>query len=74
MTYGKEEILNREVPELPAGQRVDEILFVEVLVGSYHVRPTSKSLEDDVPRGAKGPIRTLQKSRSSCVKNLAVSG
>lgn len=37
-THGEEEVLDREIPELPAGQGIDEILFIKVLVGSYPVR------------------------------------
>jgi hypothetical protein len=33
-TYGEEEILDRKVPELPAGQRIDKVLLIKVLVGS----------------------------------------
>jgi len=39
LTYCEEEILDRKVPELPAGQCIDEVLLVKVLVGSCTVRP-----------------------------------
>jgi len=70
VTYGKEEILDRKVPELPAGQRVDKVLLVEMLIGSYTVRSRLKSPkathleEQKVPFGhCKSPV--LPESRTS---------
>ena len=40
MTYGEEEVLDREVPELPRFYRIVKVLFVKVLVGSYRINTT----------------------------------
>lgn len=31
----QEEVLDREIPKLPAAHRVDKVLLVKVLVGTY---------------------------------------
>jgi hypothetical protein len=53
LTYCEEEVLDGEVPELPAGQRIDEILFVEMLVGSCIVRSTSEKTEKGLTSRSK---------------------
>jgi hypothetical protein len=72
---GEEKVLERKVPELPRLDGIVKVLLIKVLVGSLKRSVnTLHTAAYDSPLGANGPILAVQKSLSSWVKNLAVSG